>query len=140
MRENEVMQHRLLRAYCMMLAFYGLELQCKTSGQVKRAPNWKTRLAHLNSHSHNFLRITRILRCLGELGYERLQAPLVKQLITEAFINNTLSNARTSCRDYWIAAVVSEHSQLELNRFLDETMKRTTPRSRIHGDIKSQGH
>ncbi|GAA5880140.1 hypothetical protein JCM3774_004162 [Rhodotorula dairenensis] len=70
---------RLLESYRIMLAFYGLRLVNETTGELAladtvpaRSPaSYLRRFRNLESNPHNFLRITRILKCLGEFGLER---------------------------------------------------------------------
>ena len=52
----------------MMLHFYGMRLVDSATGKVARAEHYRGRYAHLNRSFHNYLRITRILKCLGECG------------------------------------------------------------------------
>ncbi|KAL7413646.1 opioid growth factor receptor conserved region-domain-containing protein [Mrakia frigida] len=59
---------RLMRSYEMMLAFYGIRMIDRNRGILGRADNFKARFAHLLSHSHNLLRITRILKSLTILS------------------------------------------------------------------------
>lgn len=66
-RGSEVLQKRLLDALKKMLAFYGFEIQ---DGQIVRSVDWEQRKEWLTPHNHNYLRITRILTCLGLLGLE----------------------------------------------------------------------
>ena len=54
----------------MMLEFYGIRLSDEKTGDLERADNWKERFHHLNHSMHNYLRITRILKCLGEMQLE----------------------------------------------------------------------
>jgi hypothetical protein len=70
----------LLRAFDRMLAFYGLACDAR-SGEVgpaanfaERAPNW------LSPHNHNYLRITRILKCLGCLGLPHVAGAFLRGL------------------------------------------------------------
>jgi len=42
------------------------------------------------------------------LGAAYLQVPLVSALIDEIFLHKTLPNAASSCRNYWIPAVLDE--------------------------------
>ncbi|GAA5993321.1 hypothetical protein JCM10908_001428 [Rhodotorula pacifica] len=70
---------RLLESYRIMLAFYGLRLVDETTGELdledsEAAPSPGSYLRgfrNLETNSHNFLRITRVLKCLGEFGLER---------------------------------------------------------------------
>jgi Opioid growth factor receptor (OGFr) conserved region len=42
---------------------------------------------------------------MGELRFAHLQFALVERLVTEAFVNRTLTQACGSCSRYWIPAV-----------------------------------
>ena len=61
---------RLVRSYELMLDFYGFKLVDKATGAVGRHDGWKARFANLAARFHNNLRITRILKSLGEMGFE----------------------------------------------------------------------
>jgi hypothetical protein len=59
----------LLRSFVVMLRFYGLELAgTDAAPRIDRAGNYAQRSAEWLDRPHNFLRISRILRCLGLLG------------------------------------------------------------------------
>ena len=47
------------------------------TGKLGRADNWKERFCHLNHSMYNYLRIIRILKCLGEMHLGHLKAPFV---------------------------------------------------------------
>lgn len=59
-----------------MLAFYGLRLVDPRTGELSLADDvpapaqasFLQRFANLERHAHNFLRVTRILKCLGEVS------------------------------------------------------------------------
>ncbi|KAA8578437.1 hypothetical protein FQN60_000121 [Etheostoma spectabile] len=87
-----------------MLDFYGIKLLDK-SGNVARAPNWLERFQHLNESQHNYLRITRILKSLGELGYEAFKAPLVRLFLEESLCRNTLPNMQHSVLEYFVYTI-----------------------------------
>ncbi|XP_050169832.1 opioid growth factor receptor isoform X2 [Myiozetetes cayanensis] len=112
-RSEEVME-RFVRAYELMLRFYGIVLVNKKTGELKRAKNWADRFDNLNRFSHNNLRITRILKCLGEMGYERYQVHLVKFFLTETLVKGTLPNVKKSALDYFLFTVRSKRRRREL--------------------------
>ncbi|CAI9572824.1 unnamed protein product, partial [Staurois parvus] len=89
MKTDRVMRN-LLEAYKLMLGFYGLHLKNEDTGEVCRAENWKERYANLNNHTYNNLWITRILKCLGELGFEHFQAPLVQFFLKETLCSRPI--------------------------------------------------
>ncbi|GJN91375.1 hypothetical protein Rhopal_004396-T1 [Rhodotorula paludigena] len=65
---------RLLESYRIILAFYGLRLVSPSTGELALADavpapaqeNYRQRFRNLERNWHNFLRVTRILKCLGE--------------------------------------------------------------------------
>jgi hypothetical protein len=67
-RAQPALRDRLLKSFDVLLHFYGLRRQddsvVRADTFSRRARNWLTR------GNHNFLRITRILTCLRELGLE----------------------------------------------------------------------
>lgn len=66
---------------------------------------------------HNNLRITRILKSLGELGFEHYQAPLVRFFLEETLVKKTLSSVKRSVLDYFLFAVLDKQKRQELLRF-----------------------
>lgn len=66
---------------------------------------------------HNNLRITRILKSLGELGFEHYQAPLVRFFLEETLVKKTLSSVKRSVLDYFLFAVLDKQKRQELVRF-----------------------
>ncbi|NXU72503.1 OGFR factor, partial [Oreotrochilus melanogaster] len=112
-KSEEVMQ-RFVRAYQLMLRFYGIDLVSKETGELKRAENWAERFRNLNRYSHNNLRITRILKCLGEMGYEHYQYHLVKFFLRETLVEETLPNVKRSALDYFLFTLRSKQKRREL--------------------------
>ncbi|KAJ8259709.1 hypothetical protein GJAV_G00172530 [Gymnothorax javanicus] len=116
-RKDQMAKDRLVTSYELMLDFYGIKLDDKISGDVKRARNWKERFENLNRNTHNSLRITRILKCLGELGFKHYQAPLVKFFLKETLIRNELPHVKLSVMDYFLFAVRDKKKRRELIEF-----------------------
>uniref|UniRef100_A0A8C3CMP3 Opioid growth factor receptor n=1 Tax=Cairina moschata TaxID=8855 RepID=A0A8C3CMP3_CAIMO len=112
-KSKEVME-RFIRAYQLMLRFYGIILTNQETGELERAENWAERFQNLNRFSHNNLRITRILKCLGEMGYEHYQVHLVKFFLTETLVKETLPNVKRSALDYFLFTVRSKQKRREL--------------------------
>ncbi|XP_034408509.1 opioid growth factor receptor-like protein 1 [Cyclopterus lumpus] len=109
-------KRRFLAAYSLMLDFYGIKLLDK-SGNVARAPNWQERFQHLNESQHNYLRITRILKSLGELGYEAFKAPLVHLFLEESLCHNTLPNMQHSALEYFVYTIRLPATRRRLLRY-----------------------
>ena len=96
-RADERMSLRVVVSYKLMLRFYGLRLADERNGTVERDESDAdgARVANFNQRSHNFLRVSRILTSLGELGFRRYKRPLLTALRAEAQ-SGRLRNARTS--------------------------------------------
>ncbi|XP_029107149.1 opioid growth factor receptor-like protein 1 isoform X2 [Scleropages formosus] len=109
-------RRRFLQAYALMLDFFGIKLLDK-SGSVSRGPNWQDRFQHLNESQHNYLRITRILKSLGELGFEAFKMPLVRLLLEEALVAGTLPNMRHSALEYFVYTLRDRAQRRTLLRF-----------------------
>ena len=130
-----------------MLDFYGLELEDEKTGaclncafnyyyyktllsnvhvgQVKRSQKWRGRFSNLNHSGHNYLRITRILKCLGEFNYEHLKAPLIRHFLHEAIVERTLINALNSCVSYWIEVIKNDKEREELHKHAKTLVDKT---------------
>ncbi|XP_018425281.1 PREDICTED: opioid growth factor receptor-like protein 1 isoform X2 [Nanorana parkeri] len=107
---------RFIMAYKIMLEFFGLKLVDK-NGNVSRAANWQDRFTHLNESQHNYLRITRILKSLGELGYEHYKPPLVKVFLQESIVENTIPNMKQSALEYFVYAIKDRRERRRLLRY-----------------------
>ncbi|XP_051887255.1 opioid growth factor receptor-like protein 1 [Pristis pectinata] len=119
-RQSDVAKVRLIEAYKMMLDFYGIKLVNEQTGEVKRAHHWKQRFHNLNIHSHNNLRITRILKCLGELGFEHYQTPLVRFFLVETLINKQLPQVKDSVLDYFLYTIRNKSERRKLILFAQQ--------------------
>jgi hypothetical protein len=122
LKNDDQCKERLLTSYDLMLDFYGFKLVDRTTGEVGLKDDEserKKRFANLNSRSHNFLRITRILKCLGELGFESYKKHWLKALVDEALDSKRLSKTATSCRDYWIATLKDDAERQEMLEYFE---------------------
>ncbi|XP_052270337.1 opioid growth factor receptor-like protein 1 isoform X1 [Dreissena polymorpha] len=115
---------RILTSYKMMLDFYGMKLDNDQDGNIVRADNWEDRFHHLNRSFHNYLRITRILKCLGEFGYERLKANFVKFVLHEGLVEETLPNLIESCMKYWIGVLKNDDERKGMFEYYEELCKK----------------
>lgn len=112
--KDEEAKKRLVKSYELMLDFYGIRLVDKSTGRVERSEKWEERFDNLNRNTHNNLRITRILKSLGELGFKHYQAPLVKFFLEETLIHNNLKNVKQSVMDYFLFAVRDKDERRKL--------------------------
>uniref|UniRef100_A0A3B4VGL7 Opioid growth factor receptor 2 n=1 Tax=Seriola dumerili TaxID=41447 RepID=A0A3B4VGL7_SERDU len=115
--KSSTAKENLLKSYELMLDFYGIELCDKETGEVKRASNWRQRFSNLNNHTHNNLRITRILKCLGTLGYPHYQAPLVHFFLEETLVHGELPNVKESVLNFFVFAVLDKKQRRKLIKF-----------------------
>lgn len=65
------------------------------------------RFAYLELHSHNYMRITRMLTSVGLLGLAYLQVPFITAMLRFC-VEGRLANVVDSCFDYWIGAVLNK--------------------------------
>ncbi|KAL8281085.1 hypothetical protein RQP46_006443 [Phenoliferia psychrophenolica] len=108
-KADPVAMARLLDSYRLMLEFYGQVLVSEKTGQIARtdilapAPgSWRVRYANLLGHSHNFLRITRILKCNSEFGREHFNAPWILFFLVEQAREELDSSSLINSMDgYW---------------------------------------
>lgn len=93
---------RLVKSYKLMLDFYGMELLNYETGEVgRRRSNYKDRYANLNSRGHNWLRFSRVLMSLGELGFVRYKTPWMDFIDNELKSHSRLVNCQRSYTDFW---------------------------------------
>ncbi|CAF2850815.1 unnamed protein product [Rotaria sp. Silwood2] len=118
-KKDEKALKRILTSYKLMLDFYGFELVDEKTGEICRLPDdaYKSRFRNLNTSSHNYLRITRILKCLGEFDYEYLKFPFLEQILRESITENTLPNCLRSCKDYWIETLRSRDERHAIRQY-----------------------
>ena len=66
-------------------------------------------IVFISRSKHNHLRISRIIKSLGELGYERFQMPWVEFIFREIFKKSELPSLKfSSCLSYWLLALNDE--------------------------------
>ncbi|XP_077059370.1 opioid growth factor receptor-like [Siphateles boraxobius] len=142
-RKDEGAKRKLVESYKLMLDFYGIRLVDETTGEVDRAHNWKDRFMNLNRYSHNNLRITRILKCLGTLGLQHYQAPLCKFFLHETLEKEQLQHVKQSVLDYFIFAVLDKSERRDLVRFAFKHFKPQEqfvwgPKKFLSGEVDSK--
>jgi hypothetical protein len=106
--------------YELMLDFYGMQLLNAKTGVIGRKPNHEDCYANLNSSGHNYLRITRILKSLGEMGLSHYQYPFCRHFVDE-FRQGSLLNCADSCQNYWIQVIKDDEKREQLARYIEES-------------------
>ena len=71
-------------------------------------------------NTHNNLRITRILKCLGTLGYSHYQAPLVHFFLKETLVHHHLPDVKESVLSYFLFTVLDKFKRRELIQYAYE--------------------
>jgi len=117
---DPVLQGRIIKSYELMLDFYGMKLTDRTTGTLARGDNWQSRYAHLNRSFHNYLRITRILKCLGEVGLEHFKIHFVQHVLKEIYENRELLNCYESCVKYWVPVLRKEEERLATKQLVEK--------------------
>ncbi|KAL0482469.1 hypothetical protein AKO1_013069 [Acrasis kona] len=132
-RSDKDIQKRLLESYKLMLDFYGLVLEDESTGELSRNPiTYKERYQHLNYSSHNYLRITRILKNLGMCGMEHYKLTFLRHFVLEVFKNKQLKNIERSLISFWMPTL----RRREELKFLDDLVESTSKGARL---IKRDG-
>lgn len=137
MTSDSVIMNRLRKSYSLMLDFYGMEIDDPKTGLVSRSESYKNRYRHLASKSlnaaaacqtnlkseclsdsfHNYLRISRILKCLSEMGLEKLNIGLLLHILNEQSEHNNLNTPRlrSSMDQWWINCIRDDQERKWLN-------------------------
>lgn len=103
---SPALQNRVLKSYALMLDFYGFTLLDPRSGRLHPSDNSKERWQNLVDHPHNYLRISRILKCLREIGLEKVSYRFLEALITAATTGSQpLKDTMDSLLRYWVPQV-----------------------------------
>lgn len=93
---------RVVKSFKMMLNFFGMKLVNDLTGEIGREPEiWQARYCHLNTRTNNNIKITRMLKSLGFLGFERYQKSFAQHLKAEIEQNGLLKNCRDSYKNFW---------------------------------------
>lgn len=137
MREDPVIRERLLRSLETMLDFFGITMN-RTDAQpllIRNEANFEMQFNNLNLYSHNYLRITRICKCLGDLGCEVFQIALIDFFIRECFEwleedACLLKNPRESLANYWVGTVRDDATREIFQQRIDHGKERILAESK----------
>jgi len=95
------------------------------AGELERADHWKDRFRHLNHSMHNYLRITRILKSLGEFQYEHFKGPFVRFVLHEAIVKRTLTRTLDSCMNYWVEVIRDDEERGAIRTWAEELAQKS---------------
>merc|ERR1719169_133286 len=113
MRADAAVMARLMRSYSLMLDFYGFELVDATTGAVRVAPHAAGRFSNLVLNPHNYLRISRILKCLGEFDLEGHKINWLRALEREVLETRALARCEHSYVTYWVGTIYDDNVRRE---------------------------
>lgn len=99
------LRERFVRSYALMMDFYGFRLCDNATGRVTKKDNHAWEIDNLQHSSHNYLRITRILKFLGELKWTAFQHSMLEAFEHEIYSTKALSNCRDSYERFWIGTI-----------------------------------
>ena len=81
LQDDAECRKNILQSYEMMLHFYGLALIDRETGAVEPLADPRLQFRNLVRNGHNWRRLTRIFKSLGELGFEHFKLPLLRLLL-----------------------------------------------------------
>jgi hypothetical protein len=84
---------------------------------------------NLTTSSHNYLRITRILKFLGELGMEDVKISWLTFFAQEVAITRALRSCGSSLEEYWSGTIYNDNDR----QAFGEWMARLTPKTNFWG-------
>ncbi|KAG8899221.1 hypothetical protein FRB99_006852 [Tulasnella sp. 403] len=118
---KEIMR-RVWTSYEMMLDFYGMRIVEPRTGLLERTENYRSRYRNLLRSPHNNLRITRILKCLSELGIEYASAGFLLHLLCEQSSKDQLNTAgiKGSMDGWWVHCIRNEHERLWVTTLVED--------------------
>jgi hypothetical protein len=130
-------RQRAFRSYELVLDFWGLRLDEADgrTGNVVPTEACEARFQNLNRKRHNCLRITRVLKWLGEFDMQAYQAPLVRALAKVVFEPPyAVWNLRISLINYFLLVVKDDAEREALAEEVD-ILQRTAEKDRAAEEV-----
>merc|ERR1712217_532091 len=107
---------KLLTSYKLAMDFFGFTLVDVSTGQLGRTANCVDRFANLNTKQHNFLRLNRIIKWLGEFNLTHYQPELIRALARATFEPpRHLWDMRKSLREFFVRLIKDENERSQLS-------------------------
>lgn len=97
-KNDEVVLNRFMLSFDMMLDYFGMQ---RNGTQFDLAQNWEERLAYFKIYNGNYMKITRMLKCLRLLGMEQLRENWMHFLL-KLINDRKLSDAEASYKNFWM--------------------------------------
>ena len=109
LREDPQAILRLKRSFDMMLDFYGFGFaDVGYTLPIVTLVHPERQFRNLYWNGHNYLRITRILKCLGEFGLEDYKVAWLDALHREIYVTKRLAACQSSFEQYWVHTVYDD--------------------------------
>jgi len=77
----------------------------------------------LNHSFHNYLRISRILKALGEFGFERFKIHWIELFIEEIFVHGQLRNTLSSLQNFWVPTLRNRDDRVTMKNKIHSFLK-----------------
>merc|ERR1719326_1301837 len=106
MKADPLIRLRVKRSFELMLDFYGFEFKNEATGELTVAEHHVARFENLINHSHNFLRITRILKFLGLMNMPHYQTGFLVAFLEQILLYCNLFGVARSLKNYWVPTLV----------------------------------
>ena len=88
---------------------------------------------------HNYLRITRMLKSLGEFGFEHYKAPFVEKMLRLALTGEQLLlHSAKSCVEYWIHTLRDDEARQRLQNEAEQLIRDELARIPGHGNLPEE--
>ena len=97
-RIDPALKNQVMRSLVRMLTFYGLRIDER--GLIVRGPNFAPRLANFLTNTHNFARISRMLRSLYLVGLSR-ESLLLQAVMADIAQNEARGRIPQATLDHW---------------------------------------
>lgn len=97
-RYDPALKNQVMRSLVRMLSFYGLRIDER--GLIVRGPNFAPRVENFLTNTHNFARISRMLRSLYLLGLSR-ESLLLQGIMTDIAQNEGRGRIPQATLDHW---------------------------------------
>mmetsp|Transcript_70226 Transcript_70226/g.187121 ORF Transcript_70226/g.187121 Transcript_70226/m.187121 type:complete len:153 (-) Transcript_70226:1266-1724(-) len=109
---------RILISYRIMLGYFGVLLVDENSGRLERSNVYVERYETIRSKKNNRMRITRMLKFLGEVDLERLKLPFLVFFAREICMSELLADCRVFLERSWIPTLRRDEDLASCQRFL----------------------
>jgi hypothetical protein len=101
---------RVVKSYKLMLNFFGMKLEDDISGKVAREEGlWQGRYCQMNTVTATTNKISRMLKSLYQLGFERYQKKFVEFIGEEMEEHGLLGNLKDFYHKTWKAYIKSSN-------------------------------